>query len=328
MEKDTTHIQSDFLKNVREGLPANISFVDEIADILEVSKDSAYRRIRGETYLTINEIHKLCAHYKISLDKLLSPTVESISFNYQKVIHEPYNMEKWLGSILQNLEMIASLPEKELIYFAKDIPIFYYFKFRKLAAFKIFFWRDILLADVPVAPFNEQMIANEVFSIGERIFRKYELIDSTEIWSEESPSITIKQLEYCYDCGYLSSYAEYQNLLTEYKQLLESLKGFATTGCKDGDGKYILYKNDIILADNTILFKMADRFVVYKTHNTYNILRTSDEPICQDTWNYFEKLKSRSTLISVSGEKERNKLFSHYFKIIDNLVNPERLAEA
>lgn len=327
MANNAADIQSAFLKKVRDRLPANISFADEIAEILQVSKDSAYRRIRGETFLSIDEIHKLCDHYKVSLDKLLSPSEDTVSFHYQKVLDEPHNMEKWLGAILQNLEMISSLPTKELIYLAKDIPIFYYFKFRNLAAFKIYFWKEVLISDGVIPVFNAQKIVNEIFSLGERIIHRYDTLDSTEIWSEESVSITLKQLEYCYVCGYIATHKEYLSLILEFKQLLELIRNYAANGIKDGGGKFILYKNDIILADNTILFKMGDRQVVYKTHNTMNVLRTSDEPICKDTSYYFEKLKSRSTLISTSGEKERNKLFNLYFKKINTLLTQEAQEE-
>ncbi|MGK7389292.1 MAG: helix-turn-helix domain-containing protein [Candidatus Cyclobacteriaceae bacterium M2_1C_046] len=327
MQNNAAEIQSAFLQTVRERLPANLSFADEIAEILQISKDSAYRRIRGETFLSIDEIHKLCDHYKVSLDRLLSPSGDTVSFHYQSVHSQLYNMEEWLGSILQNLEMIISLPEKELIYLAKDIPIFYYFKFKKLAAFKIYFWREVLLSDQAIPAFNSQKITKEILSIGERITSRYDALDSIEIWSEESATITLKQLEYCYECGYFTSHSEYLSLIQEFKLLLEIIKSYATAGVKDNGGKFTFYKNDIILADNTILFKMGERQVVYKTHNTVNVLRSSDKSICDDTSHYFEKMKSRSTLISTSGEKERNKLFNLYFKRINNLLSQEPQAE-
>ena len=54
-----TNIQTDFLNQMRNKLPGNASFADELAELLNVSRDSAYRRIRGETVLSLDEVKKL-----------------------------------------------------------------------------------------------------------------------------------------------------------------------------------------------------------------------------------------------------------------------------
>jgi hypothetical protein len=45
----TEGAQLQFFKHIKSILPAHLSLVDAVADVLEVSNDSAYRRIRGET---------------------------------------------------------------------------------------------------------------------------------------------------------------------------------------------------------------------------------------------------------------------------------------
>ena len=51
-------LQKEFLQRVKSRLPENMSFVDELAELFSVSNDSAYRRIRGETALTFEELAK------------------------------------------------------------------------------------------------------------------------------------------------------------------------------------------------------------------------------------------------------------------------------
>ena len=66
-------IQSVFLEQIRAKLAPNLSFSDELAEILSISRDSAYRRIRGETVLSLDEAKILCNRYDVSLDGLLMP---------------------------------------------------------------------------------------------------------------------------------------------------------------------------------------------------------------------------------------------------------------
>ena len=62
---------SAFFQHIKTLLPEHIAFVDAIADILNISNDSAYRRIRGEKHISLEEMQKLAAHYKISLDQFM-----------------------------------------------------------------------------------------------------------------------------------------------------------------------------------------------------------------------------------------------------------------
>ena len=56
-------LQKLFLDLIKGKSKTNSSFVDDLADLLAVSKDSAYRRIRGETPLQFDEIRKLSIEY-------------------------------------------------------------------------------------------------------------------------------------------------------------------------------------------------------------------------------------------------------------------------
>src|SRR4051812_42349398 len=118
-----SNTQSIFLEKVRKQLPTNVSFVDTLAEILDVSRDSAYRRIRGETVISLDEIKKLCHHYHVSVDALVFPAA-SVSFQHWAVNNSDFKLENWLTSIHTNLTLIAAAPQSELIYSAKDIPIF------------------------------------------------------------------------------------------------------------------------------------------------------------------------------------------------------------
>ena len=68
MEAD--EIQNLLFQRIKEKAPSNISLVDELANLLGMSNDIAYRRIRGEKQLSISEVQKLSTHYNISLDQL------------------------------------------------------------------------------------------------------------------------------------------------------------------------------------------------------------------------------------------------------------------
>jgi hypothetical protein len=305
------NIQSVFLEKIRQHLPKNVSFADEVAEILNVSRDSVYRRMRGETVLSLEEVKKLCLHYKISLDSLLSPSSEIVSFHKRSIDANHFTFENWLNSVLHNLEMISSFPDREVIYCAKDIPPFFYYKFPGIALFKMFFWmksyhRYPEYADSHYLP---ELVPQHLLTLGKRLWMKYGEIPSTEIWSDETFNVTIRQVEFYRENGFISL-SQAQVLLDEYKHMVNDIRSSAMHGKKEGNGSFKLYKNDFVISDTTILFKMGDKRVTFITYNTMNVLTTSHESFCKETDDYLTNIINKSTLISTTGEKERNKFFN------------------
>lgn len=68
---EAIYVQKELFFRIKEKLPPNISFVHEISESLEISYDSAYRRIRGVKELSISELFRLCDKYGISIDSLI-----------------------------------------------------------------------------------------------------------------------------------------------------------------------------------------------------------------------------------------------------------------
>jgi hypothetical protein len=49
-------IQQQFFQYLKENMPPHLSMVDELCDILSLSHDSVYRRIRGEKPMSFSEL--------------------------------------------------------------------------------------------------------------------------------------------------------------------------------------------------------------------------------------------------------------------------------
>lgn len=306
-------IQSSFLEEVKKKLPPAASFADELAETLSISRDSAYRRIRGETVLSLDEAKVLCNQFGVSLDSILGNTTDIIPFRHLVVNHLPQTFEQWLKTMLHNLELIHSFSgEKELIFTAKDVPVFHYFNYPKLSAFKMFFWMKSVLnyPQFQVEKFRPDAIIKEYMALGEKIWSTYSKVDSIELWSDETTNVTLKQLEFYYESGFFSSANDALDILNEYQQMLLEIKDEAAKGHKNDKGLYTLFKNEILIADNTVMFKLGAKRAVYISHNITELLLTSNEGFCDHTEQFITNLQNRSILISTTGEKERNKFFN------------------
>ena len=306
-------VQSHFFEQIRKRLPPHVSFVDELAELLDISRDSAYRRMRGETVLSLDEVKKLSARFKISVDSIISPSSDIALFQYRAVDKNNFTFKEWLKTIDENLSFLRNFPKAELWYFAKDIPVFYYFNSPLLSAFKMYFWMSSVLRhdEYRNRKFSTSSVPNELTALGRKIYDQYTSIRRTEIWSEETLNVTLRQIEFYNDCGFFEEEFYGKQLCDEYSALLSNIRLWAEVGYKDKkESTFDLYKNDLLIADNTILFKMGEKRMVFFPYNTLNILSTTHEAFCQQADDYLMNLVSKSDKISTSGEKQRNTFFN------------------
>lgn len=315
-------IQSEFLDQIRSRLSDKISFADKLAEILNVSRDSAYRRIRGETLLSLDEAKKLCNLFGVSLDALLSPAINTSLFHH-RAMSTSYTLAQWLNSVGSNLEYINSCQEKEMIFSARDMPIFHHFRLSELSAFKMFFWLKTVIKDPDYANrlFQLDVIPSSIQQAASKLWKLYATVPSVEIWSDEAINETIKQIGFYHECGYFADNHQASLLCDRLIELIYLIKGEAQYGKKSGGESYRLYENEILIANNTVLARMDTRRIVYINYNTLSLLTTHQQSFCDKTEKYLNNLTMNSILISNSAEKERNKFFNKMKERIEIFKN-------
>jgi hypothetical protein len=320
-------VQLKFISELKNKLAPNLVLVDVISDELNISTDSAYRRIRGETSLAMEELKHLCQKFGISLDAVFSVSSDVVLFRYKAVKPDSFDYNAWFGTVIENLNLLASFEQKEIIYGAKDIPMFYFFIMPRLAAFKLFFWmRNInMFPGMEEMLFKPEAISAETLALAKKAWHHYLPIPSIEIWSEEAITITLRQIEYYYQSDRFHSKSNAIELLEDFKSVINHVMKQAEVGFKfhygkEPDGKpdnYQLYMNEVVILDNTVYFRMGDLSMVHLGHNVMNIISTTDPGFCRDTYNTLHNLRKNSTLISTSAEKERNRFFNSMLRRID-----------
>src|SRR3954447_3939736 len=113
---ESAGVQQLFFSHLKAKLPGHLSLVDEIAEHLDISNDSAYRRIRGEKPISFEELHKLCTNYKVSLDSFLHLQSESFVFNGKIKTDSENSFEDWLANLLSLMQFFNGF-EKKHVYF-------------------------------------------------------------------------------------------------------------------------------------------------------------------------------------------------------------------
>ncbi len=317
---DSAELQQYFFQHIKALVPANISLVDDVAGLLNISNDSAYRRIRGEKAISFEEIQKLSKHYHVSLDHLMNIDSNSIAFFGSPVEPEHFNYENYLKDMLTGMKAINGAKQKLLYYEAKDLPIFYYFQFSELAAFKYFFWMRSVLSYPQYAKmqFEDYEISKVLHDTGVDIIRTYNQVPSVEIWGIESINAIVRQLEYYKYAGVFRKKETVENLYDQLQALIRHIKDQAECGekfmivdePKGNSGNFQLYFNELFLGHNSILAETDGVLTTFLNYGVLNYINTRDVRFCNYTKKSLENTIKKSLLISTVSEKERNRFFN------------------
>jgi len=327
---EPANLQQKFFRHLKSILPGHLSLVDEVAELLGISNDSAYRRIRGEKPISLEEIQKLCIRYHISLDQLINVESESTIFFGKNLDGDNFDLDKYLDYLLINLKLITGAKEKMFYYEAKDMPLFYFFLHDELASFKLFFWiKTVLLCKgYSKMQFEDHELSGIIHKKGIEIIRAYNKIPSSEIWSADALNATVRQIEYYSYTGVIRKKETIELLYTQLEQTIEHLREQAeygekfTTGQKPlGYENFHLYYNEWFLGNNTVLVEADGVQTVYVNHAVMNQLITHDSEFCSFTKKSLNNIMKKSLLISSVGEKERNRFFNNLLSEICHSKN-------
>lgn len=326
MTDKTINIQSELFTQVKSRLNPGLSLVEEIAELLSISSDSAYRRLRGETVLTLDEIKKICNHYHISVDGLLNIKTGAVVFNKRWTEHGQFSYADFLLSMDRDLKALTQQTDPKIIFFAKDFPVFYNFLFPEIAAFKSFFWQKTALQseELKNTKFDINEVDEKYISIGYNILNNYNKIPSYELWNDEVLNSFISQVLFYHESGYLKSASVAKLLLDKLVLLIEHFQLQAESATKFLPGKsavkeksFNLYYNEVLIGDNTLCASTDENRIVILTQNVVNTLSTSDKEFCDETFMMLNGIINRSSLISSAAEKERNKFFKRLRDNVD-----------
>lgn len=316
----TSNLQKELFNYIKEGLPAHISLVDTLAELLDISYDSVYRRIRGEKPITLDELKLLCEKFNLSLDQVLQLNSNKVLFTDPEAYEDSKDFNHYLSGMVQVFEQFRQAQKKEMLYLSKDVPIFHFFYFKELTAFKSFFWDKSILNN-PV--YDNQLFslknydATAAFAMGQKILQAYNEIPSSELWNYESINSTILQIEYYRDAGIFESQADLDAVVNSCDAMLQHLQKQAEKGVKFLPGvgeagykaKLNLYINEIILGNNSIMAELDGQRLSFINYIVLKYISTADKKFTAKTFDNFNNLVSRSVMISGTGEKERVRFF-------------------
>jgi hypothetical protein len=314
-------IQGQFFNIIQARFARKSDAIDVVCQLLNSTKDPVYRRIRGETALTPEELKILAQHFHISLDELIYGKSAQVVCSFDPITHPIRSFEDYLTRYESEMKMLAALPDVQMFYTCADIPVFTYMFFPEIIAFKLYVWgRTTWNFDyLREQPFDFSMLPPHVEKASQEVLKFYLDIPSVELWSLNIVDNTLNQIEntaYSRNfknptdalilCDKLVLWAKHhkkqaiagKKMLVSQKEPSENAKSFQ------------LYNNEILHANNTVFVKSSVIRGVYSAFCSPNFLKTMDEKACTHIENWFGTMIDQADPISGGSRDKRDWYFN------------------
>ena len=133
-------LQNFLFESILNQFSSRSTAVEAISEMFGLGKDAIYRRLRGDTLLTPEEISQLAREFDISLDAYIFENSNTVFFRYNPFTRQIKDFATYLDGIHEELEKIAKLPNSRILYASAEIPFFHYCLIPEIISFKLYVW--------------------------------------------------------------------------------------------------------------------------------------------------------------------------------------------
>ena len=312
-------LQKLFLGQLSKKAGSDKQLIDILKTEIGLSKSAAYRRLNGEAFLSFWEIVELSKKFNVSLDQFTNNQANIFLARFPFMNHPVKNFKDYLQPIHNNLSEALTLSDTRLSFISREIPLFHYFSFPELTAFKAYLWGRMMW-DFPRFQ-KKQFSLNDVKGISQirkSIVSLYYKTPGIEIWGNNNLDITFNQIHYHLDNGMFKYPEEALILCEQLNQLMEHLYSMTFHGKKFEFGQsptnnsvdFSLFQSQLAPTSNFIILDANEISEVYVNIDNLHTLKTDNDSFIQFMSNWKKTLQKHSEEITIKSEKSRVRFFN------------------
>lgn len=249
----------------------------DLMEVLGCSRASLYRKRTGGTPLTADEMVKLANHFSISVDALRTMPEENsqiVVCSTMPPIQSYADIDFYLENTRKNLELAVSIPEAQLYFTAKEVPLYRYMEHPGLSAFRCYLW--IMENLRRHERFDPKAIPTELVTKGRELTELSRSIKSTEFWIPSAFDNLIGQIKYVADNSRMSNRVKDQLKEELFLVVDELVKNAKAEQSSKGKAYQMILCNYLTLSDGALVEIGPNQGEVLFSYGSINYLKSSN----------------------------------------------------
>lgn len=317
--------QVQFLKLASQQIPKGVNAAQHFAEAIDVGVDSMYRRMRGDSALSMDEACTISKLTSIPLDSAKIDVCKHVMFDCGERIDGIMDYAGIFHRMNDLMDNILNGTNPMIYYVSLDIPFFYAFPMRAFSKLKALYWGKVILnlPEMQNMRFNDVPESNEQQDLGRNLYRAYYMTPSVELWTKNGLYNNLRQVEYAWDSGMFSDKMEAMDVLDDLenithlfqRQVKEGRKINPITGEATG-APLQTYYSELIVSNNTVLVETDQTTWNVVAFNTFNMMVTQSQHYSNLAKPWMELHLARSIRLESEKQLEVDVLVQHYLREI------------
>lgn len=298
--------------------------VEMLIRIIPMSKEAAYRRLRGETDFSLEDVLRIVRYFDVSLDRMIASTPGRENYDV-KMISVPDGssaMERYSYSVKELIRLFKMLKEQQnpVIYAMTDIliPVFPIYQSDILSRFFLYKFLYRWGNGINPVRMSDFVVPGEITRLHRSYLNEMQYFSIHYICPPEFILSHVREVRFFHKMNLLT-YEEVQLIKEDTNSLLDDMgrnmtKGKTSNGlpfsvflCHTGfDSTHVFYKSDDYEIVSSHMF--GDGFYYFR-----------DPRIIDKMKRALDLQVKNSTLITVSGEKQRLEFLQNQRDMLDTL---------
>jgi len=308
---------------ILESIPENIKPIEFLTELLNIGKESAYRRMRSEIPFTFEEITKLALELDFSVDEIIGKNKDERVFLDLQVNSSSNHEESFLAMMQEYYkycELISNAQIKEVLVAVNRVSLASLIGSDTLFKWYYYNWKhqtyNISLND----PFSETYIPPEINAIRQQyryirpnIYNVHYIIDR-DIFQN-----IVREIQYYYNRKLITE-EEIVLLKDELGQVLRNMENIMQTGCNDTGATASYYLSLLDIETNTNVASFDGNIASLYWMHPVNSICIVNQEICNMQKRWIESIKKYSILITLSNEILQAEFINKQIEYLNNLT--------
>ncbi|NDV95822.1 hypothetical protein D0T84_13005 [Dysgonomonas sp. 521] len=309
-----------------ECIPETKRLVGILMDILDLNKESVYRRLRSEVPFTFDEIYIIAHHLGISLDRIIGVgNKETVPFDFH--MHKSTDPVSIYSEILNmNLGLFAkvngaSTARVDLIL--NRLPFAYTLPFENLAKFYYYKWYYHTQNVPSNFYFKDFVVPEQIKEIQKKHVDDNAILgcDITILMDNNLFLSMIKEINYFVNRGLITE-SEQTQFQRELLQCVDLIENVAKNGVNKGGVTINTYISAVDLEPNYVYIEYDDKACIHYWTSSAEIFSSCDTEMCERQKVWIQSLKRYTTLITRCNAHWRTEYFDKQRMYVRKKLSP------
>jgi hypothetical protein len=325
MLETTTKLQRQVFALIEKKHPLGKKWLLEYMEWTGLKKSTAYNHCNGSTAMTADDVLRLMSRYQVHWNDLF-PKAENgtISMQFSAATKKPSAPLEFMQGLQGHLRQLSQAKISRICFFSNDIPLFYFFEFPLLTAFKFYYWDYAVWGNTnpEKEPFDRKWIEKpeiqQALHIAKDLIRTYQTIPRTEFWSPNMFNIIVQVILKVERDQYITASSVSENIRKEVLSLQDYLFKMANTVDQRAYPLHEIRCNTSIYGNNTVLAITEQGNHVFSTLENPNIVYFNNEAMGNYTEAWFLNTRKHSEAMNVGSDQIRRTFFA---KVKDDVAD-------